>query len=133
MDRTNYDGLYTSYLQIYTEMAGTGKGKLGDKSSDGATRDKGAATGGGGGRSGVWTPATGAGASKRHKNNTQGDDARIKTYDNTVKADKVADRDTTPEERRANARMNKVNKKLKDNGWKGKDDDTIDKPHPDRM
>ena len=107
MDRDNYTGLYTAYLQMYTE--GTGKGKLGSKSTDYGAADKGAATGGGGGRSGVWTPATGAGANKRHKNNTKGDDNRMKTYKDQLSKDKVNERGISPEARKERARQNKDN------------------------
>lgn len=105
MDNTEYLGLYSAYLQMYTE--GAGKGKLGDKGSDNVNSARAAQ---GSGRLGTFTPARGIGADKRHKNNTKADDNRAKTYKNQLASDKASERGITPAQRKERARQNKENK-----------------------
>ena len=102
MDRTNYDGLYSSYLQMYEGVA---KGKAGQSSTD--YNPKGAAATVSSGRGSTMTPAAGLGKDKRHVNNAQGDDNRIKTYNDEVKKGKAADRGISDKDRKARARANK--------------------------
>jgi len=82
----------------------TAKGKLGHGAEDNM---QGARAAQGGGRLGVFTPARGIGANKRHKNNAQGDENRIKNYKDQLKKDKAAERGIDPEARRERARNNK--------------------------
>ena len=76
--------LYETYLNL-NERA---KGKLGDQRFDSMGADRGARVAQGGGRLGVFTPARGQGADKRHKNNPKADDARAQIQKDQAKEDR---------------------------------------------
>ena len=71
-----------------------GKGGRGERKAAGKGDDHGRAEGGDGkamagkGRFANNTPWVGAGAGKRHQNNTKGDDARIKNYNRVARDDR---------------------------------------------
>lgn len=106
MDRDTYKGLYSTYLQMYYE--GVAKGKAGSSSTD--DNPRGAAVTVSSGRGSTMTPAAGLGKDKRHKNNVQGDNNRMKAYKDQIAKDKASDRGISPEARRERARQNKENK-----------------------
>mgnify|MGYP003124121995 CR=1 FL=1 len=86
MEKRSYQDLARIYQEMY-QVDEAAKGKLGSHSSDNM---RGARVAQGGGRLGTFTPARGIGAKKRHKNNPEGDDNRIKTYKDQAKADRKA-------------------------------------------
>ena len=106
MNRDNYTGLYTAYLQMYYEAVA--KGKAGDSSTD--YNPRGAAATVSSGRGSTMTPAAGLGKDKRHKNNVKGDNNRMKSYKDQIAKDKANDRGISPEARKERARNNKENK-----------------------
>ena len=103
MERNTYTGLYTAYLKMYEARA------LGKTGAAGDYNPRGAAATVSSGRGSTLTPAAGLGKDKRHKNNTKGDDNRMKIYKDQIAKDKAADRGISPEARRERARKNKEN------------------------
>ena len=106
MERELYTGLYNAYLKMYHE--GVAKGKAGASSTD--YNPRGTAATVSSGRGSTMTPAAGLGKDKRHKNNVQGDNNRMKTYKDQIAKDKASDRGISPEARKERARQNKENK-----------------------
>ena len=74
--------LYETYMDLQEMPA---KGNLGAGAGD---TMRGARAAQGGGRLGVFTPARGQGADKRHKNNPKADDARAKIQKDQAKEDR---------------------------------------------
>lgn len=105
MDRNNYVGLYTAYLQMYDESVsatrkGTAKGHIGQDQLQGAGR-MGTA---GSGRAFNLNPVTGLGRGYK------GDKDKVAANYKKVKAqDKAKDRGISSSDRKERARQNKDN------------------------
>lgn len=88
--------LIRSMAEAYQEVCEmTAKGKVGGQGGD----QLGTSGAAGGGKGGVWTPARGAGADKRHKNDPAKDDARAATQAADAKAQRVASARTKDEDK----------------------------------
>jgi hypothetical protein len=88
---------------MYSEAVA--KGKAGSSPTD--TNPKGAAVTVSSGKGSTLTPAAGLGKDKRHINNVEGDNARMKIYKDQIKKDKASDRGINNDDRKERARANK--------------------------